>query len=139
METATRKFSKSNSLAPLPRSAENVTKVVVATSSEGSRTIVLLAVVMYYIYTYTGSNQGSATDADIYVNLVGELGDTGSRHMLRSNNHVKFQQGQVERLLLLVHVSQKFTVSQLTLLLMVIAGIMLIYSFYYAGRVQRKA
>jgi len=43
----------------------------------------------------TASVDGSATDADIYVNLVGELGDTGSRRLLRSNNPVAFQQAQV--------------------------------------------
>jgi len=52
----------------------------------------------YYIHTYTGSARGSAADAaaaDVYVNLVGELGDTGDRQMLRSDNDVKFQRGQV--------------------------------------------
>jgi len=50
---------------------------------------------MYYIHMYTGSTPGSATDANVYVNLIGELGDMGSRHLLRSNNRVKFQDGQV--------------------------------------------
>jgi len=44
---------------------------------------------------YTGSIDGSATEANVYVNLIGELGDMGNRHLLRSNNPNKFQDGQV--------------------------------------------
>ena len=54
-----------------------------------------IAVVPYLIHTHTGSAQGSATDANVYVNLIGELGDMGNRHMMRSNNRIKFQEGQV--------------------------------------------
>ena len=57
---------------------------------------------MYYIHTYTGCIDGSATDANVYVNLVGELGDMGNRQLLRSNNHVKFQDGQVLLAILLL-------------------------------------
>jgi len=52
-------------------------------------------VLTYFIHTYTGSAHGSATDANVYVNLVGELGDMGNRQLLRSNNHIKFHEGQV--------------------------------------------
>lgn len=53
------------------------------------------AVVTYLIHTNTGFTDDSATESDVYVNLVGELGDMGNRQLLRSNNTVKFQQGQV--------------------------------------------
>jgi len=61
---------------------------------------------MYCIHTFTGSTDGCSTDANVYVNLFGELGDTGSRQLLRSNNHIKFREGQVTlAVFLLLHVS----------------------------------
>lgn len=38
---------------------------------------------------------GAGTDANIYINIYGENGDTGERPLKKSNNLNKFERGQV--------------------------------------------
>ena len=50
---------------------------------------------MYQVHVYTGSEPSADTDANVYIMLFGERGDTGRRLLQRSNNERKFQEGQV--------------------------------------------
>lgn len=50
----------------------------------------------YEVHVFTGTVWGAGTDANVYVNIYGEeKGDTGERHLKRSNNMNKFEKGQV--------------------------------------------
>lgn len=40
---------------------------------------------------------GAGTDANIYINIYGENGDTGERPLKKSNNFNKFECGQVSK------------------------------------------
>ena len=44
---------------------------------------------------YTGKEDNADTKASVYLNLFGEHGDCGKRQLIRSNNKVPFQRGQV--------------------------------------------
>ena len=59
--------------------------------------IVLLRplVVKYQVLVRTGKLTGADTDANVYVVLYGERGDTGRRRLVYSDNPVKFQEDQV--------------------------------------------
>ena len=54
-----------------------------------------LAVLKYLIQVTTGAEPMGATDASVYLNVLGEKGDTGKRLLHRSNNDDLFQTGQV--------------------------------------------
>lgn len=43
----------------------------------------------------TGKDEGADTDANVYINVAGDRGDTGKRLLLQSNNVKKFKCGQV--------------------------------------------
>ena len=43
----------------------------------------------------TGKDEGADTDANVYINVAGDRGDTGNRLLLQSNNVKKFKCGQV--------------------------------------------
>ena len=49
----------------------------------------------YNVTFHTPKKRGAATKANVYVTLYGEHGDTGKRQMKKSNNKVKFKEGQV--------------------------------------------
>ncbi|CAL1540467.1 unnamed protein product [Lymnaea stagnalis] len=56
-----------------------------------------LPVVHYTVQVYTGKKQGAGTDANVFINIFGEKGDTGKRILKRSkNNKNKFEKGQVD-------------------------------------------
>ena len=44
---------------------------------------------------YTGDKFGAGTDANVFVNITGEFGDTGERQLSESNNVNKFERKQV--------------------------------------------
>ena len=52
-------------------------------------------VVKYQVLVRTGELTGADTDANVYVVLYGERGDTGRRRLVYSDNPVKFREGQV--------------------------------------------
>ncbi|KAK2179893.1 hypothetical protein NP493_465g00008 [Ridgeia piscesae] len=56
----------------------------------------VLPVVKYQLLVRTGKLTGADTDANVYVVLYGERGDTGRRRLVYSNNPVKFQEDQVD-------------------------------------------
>lgn len=51
---------------------------------------------MYHVFVHTGDKRGAGTDANIFLNIFGELGDTGDRPLEESkNNKNKFERNQV--------------------------------------------
>ncbi|KAM9307093.1 lipoxygenase homology domain-containing protein 1 [Pholidichthys leucotaenia] len=48
----------------------------------------------YDIHVFTGTMWGAGTDAKVYINIYGEVGDTGERRLRKSNNLNKFEKGQ---------------------------------------------
>ncbi|XP_059163011.1 lipoxygenase homology domain-containing protein 1-like [Physella acuta] len=53
-----------------------------------------LPVVKYFVTVYTGKDPGSDTSAQIFINLMGDLGDSGKRQLRMSNRPKPFQCGQ---------------------------------------------
>ena len=52
--------------------------------------------IKYRITICTGNVSGSGTDASVFLNVFGDLGDTGERLMFLSKNNVnKFEKGNV--------------------------------------------
>lgn len=52
--------------------------------------------VKYDVEVHTGKKSGAGTDADVFVNIFGELGDTGKRPLIDSKtNRNKFEKGNV--------------------------------------------
>ena len=51
---------------------------------------------MYQVFVHTGDKRGAGTNANIFLNIFGELGDTGDRPLEKSkNNRDKFERNQV--------------------------------------------
>ncbi|XP_030048769.1 lipoxygenase homology domain-containing protein 1 [Microcaecilia unicolor] len=48
----------------------------------------------YEVHVFTGSVLGAGTDANVYVNIYGETGDTGDRQLKKSNHLNKFERRQ---------------------------------------------
>ncbi|KAL8614278.1 hypothetical protein ACOMHN_007616 [Nucella lapillus] len=56
-----------------------------------------LPVVHYKVEVHTGKKSSAGTDANVYLNIFGDLGDTGRRYLKRSKtNKNKFEKGQVD-------------------------------------------
>lgn len=54
------------------------------------------SVIKYRVTICTGNVSGSGTDATVFLNIFGDLGDTGERLMITSKNNVnKFESGNV--------------------------------------------
>ncbi len=49
----------------------------------------------YEVHVFTGDMLGAGTDASVYINIYGEMGDTGERKLRKSNHLNKFERGQV--------------------------------------------
>lgn len=56
-----------------------------------------LTVNTYEVCVFTGDIAGAGTDAKVFINIYGENGDTGERHLRNSDNINKFERGQVRR------------------------------------------
>lgn len=55
-----------------------------------------VSVLKYRVTICTGNVSGSGTDASVFLNVIGALGDTGERLMVMSKNNVnKFEKGNV--------------------------------------------
>ncbi|KAF7660325.1 hypothetical protein LDENG_00284760 [Lucifuga dentata] len=48
----------------------------------------------YEVHVFTGSLWGAGTDANVYINIYGQIGDTGERRLRYSNKLNKFEKGQ---------------------------------------------
>lgn len=49
----------------------------------------------YIVKVFTGDKRGGGTDANVFINITGELGDTGERQLQDSNDRNKFERNQV--------------------------------------------
>lgn len=58
----------------------------------------LLSVTVYEVHVTTGELWNAGTEADVYISVYGEKGDTGSRQLLRSQKPKKFLKGQVSEM-----------------------------------------
>lgn len=55
-----------------------------------------VAVIKYRVTVCTGTVSGSGTDASVFLNLIGDQGDTGDRWLVNCKNNVnKFEKGNV--------------------------------------------
>ena len=51
---------------------------------------------MYQVFVHTGDKRGAGTNANIFLNIFGELGDTGDRPLVESKSkRDKFERNQV--------------------------------------------
>lgn len=57
--------------------------------------LIFLSVNSYEVHVFTGTMWGAGTDANVYINVYGETGDTGERWLRKSNHLNKFEKGQV--------------------------------------------
>ena len=56
-------------------------------------------VIQYVAEVYTGDKRGAGTDANVFLNIFGEQGDTGERPLKKSKtNRNKFERKQVRDL-----------------------------------------
>ena len=56
---------------------------------------VCLSVDKYTVQVFTGSKSMAGTNANVYINMFGERGDTGVRALKKSQNFDKFEKGKV--------------------------------------------
>ncbi|KAJ7335182.1 hypothetical protein JRQ81_013123, partial [Phrynocephalus forsythii] len=82
-------FTASRWLATDEEDKEIVVELV---PDEGSE----LEVISYEVCVITGGMWGAGTDANVYLSIYGERGDTGERHLKRSNQLNKFEKNQVD-------------------------------------------
>ncbi|XP_033845859.1 lipoxygenase homology domain-containing protein 1-like [Periophthalmus magnuspinnatus] len=60
-----------------------------------------LPLIKYRVTICTGTVSGSGTDATVFLNVIGDLGDTGERPMIMSKNNVnKFEKGNHDEFLI---------------------------------------
>ena len=52
--------------------------------------------IAYKVKVVTGDVWGAGTDANVFLNMYGEYGDTGERALKDSNNINKFERNQVK-------------------------------------------
>ncbi len=51
----------------------------------------------YQIEVFTGDKMGAGTDANVFLTLYGEYGDSGEKKLIKSDTHVnKFERNQVK-------------------------------------------
>ncbi|XP_056301849.1 lipoxygenase homology domain-containing protein 1-like [Danio aesculapii] len=68
--------------------------------AEGKLVAEPLPLLKYRVTICTGNVSGSGTDASVYLNIIGDLGDTGERLMFMSKNNVnKFEKGNADEFL----------------------------------------
>lgn len=50
----------------------------------------------YTVEVYTGDMRGGGTDANVFITIFGDQGDSGERPLVKSETHKnKFEKGQV--------------------------------------------
>ena len=50
------------------------------------------------MFVYTGKESGAGTDANVFITLFGQLGDSGERKLAQSSTHMdKFEKGNVRQ------------------------------------------
>ncbi|XP_043937953.1 lipoxygenase homology domain-containing protein 1 isoform X2 [Protopterus annectens] len=54
----------------------------------------------YEVHVFTGNVMGAGTDSNVFINIYGELGDTGQRHLKKSQHLNKFEKGQEDKFII---------------------------------------
>jgi hypothetical protein len=76
---------------------EDDREIVRELPAEGDSIRKPLPLVKYDVEVHTGDKRGAGTDADVFLNIFGELGDTGERYLVNSTtNKNKFERGKVD-------------------------------------------
>ncbi|CAF0968400.1 unnamed protein product [Rotaria sp. Silwood1] len=76
---------------------EDDKQVIRELPAEGSEISKRLPIVKYIVDVYTGNKIGAGTDANVFINIYGECGDTGVRSLEYSlKNKNKFEKNQVD-------------------------------------------
>ena len=76
---------------------EDDRQIVRELPAEGDEIKKPLPIVNYIVEVYTGNKSGAGTDADVFCNLFGEMGDTGERSLTKSEtNRNPFEKGKVD-------------------------------------------
>jgi hypothetical protein len=57
--------------------------------------LIMSSEIDYEVKVVTGDVSGAGTDANVFINMSGDLGDTGERQLKSSNNINKFERNQV--------------------------------------------
>ncbi|XP_065836583.1 lipoxygenase homology domain-containing protein 1-like [Oscarella lobularis] len=70
---------------------------VCAIEGEGEQSVSPLAIVIYNVSVFTGKTSGAGTDANVFLQIFGERGDTGARTLRTSKtNKNKFENGKCD-------------------------------------------
>jgi hypothetical protein len=56
---------------------EDDKQIIRESAAEGPRIVKPLPLVKYMVEVHTGNKMGAGTDANVFINIFGELGDTG--------------------------------------------------------------
>ena len=65
----------------------------------------MFSVRKYKVHVFTGDVKSAGTDANVFVTMYGDYGDTGERQLLKSETHSnKFERGNVSACMKLLHV-----------------------------------
>ncbi|KAG7237555.1 hypothetical protein INR49_032172, partial [Caranx melampygus] len=76
---------------------EDDNEVVRELPSTGELIAEPLPLLKYRVTVCTGTMGGSGTDASVFLNLIGDLGDTGDRELVNCKNNVnKFEKGNLD-------------------------------------------
>ncbi|CAB1430448.1 unnamed protein product [Pleuronectes platessa] len=80
---------------------EDDNEIVRELSATGALINEPLPLIKYRVTICTGNVSGSGTDASVFLNIIGDLGDTGERLMIMSKNNVnKFEKGNHDEFLI---------------------------------------
>ncbi|XP_074850459.1 lipoxygenase homology domain-containing protein 1 isoform X1 [Carettochelys insculpta] len=76
---------------------EDDNEIIRELPAEGPLVTEVMPVVKYRVTVFTGTVSGSGTDANVFVNLIGDQGDTGERILYNSINTMnKFEKGSAD-------------------------------------------
>lgn len=65
----------------------------------------MFSVRKYKVHVFTGDVKSAGTDANVFVTIYGDYGDTGERQLLKSETHSnKFERGNVSAYMKLLRV-----------------------------------
>uniref|UniRef100_A0A674DFU0 Lipoxygenase homology PLAT domains 1 n=1 Tax=Salmo trutta TaxID=8032 RepID=A0A674DFU0_SALTR len=80
---------------------EDDNEIVREMPATGNVNMMYFSVLKYRITICTGRVSGGGTDASVFLNVIGDLGDTGDRLMFLSKNNVnKFEKGNADEFLI---------------------------------------
>jgi PLAT/LH2 domain len=67
----------------------------------------------YVVNVVTGDVKNAGTDANVYLTIYGEQGDSGERHLQKSETFKnKFERNQVLEMLHVLNISPSFTMTR---------------------------